>query len=242
VAAAEETSRAEVLQEAISAAITAVSLIVVVLAETRHADSTPLIVMDTLACAYFWVEFFVGLARAREKPQYLRAQVVPMLGAVPVLFHLRWLRVVRLLRLLRFLRMGVALLRLWRLWGSALVKEPAQALGFAALSVMVLGSAGLYAVEHPTNPSIKTFWDAIWLCATSLTTVGFGDVYPTTAEGRIISFIIMLLGIGIIGSLTATIAAYILRESGLDDITHSGLVARMSKLERKLNEKEEGGD
>jgi voltage-gated potassium channel len=223
------------VQEIISSVVTAASLVVVVLAELGHGEWKWLLTADLAACIYFWAEFALGLLRSADRPGFIRAQAVPMLGAVPVVIHLRWLRILRLLRLLRFIRLGAGLFRIWRMWGAALVENPLQALGIAAFTVMVLGSACLYAAEHPSNPTVKTFGDAVWLCATSMTTVGYGDIYPATAEGRIVSFTVMLLGVGILSSFAAAIVAAVLNSAQVGDPAEGKLAKRLERIEELLH-------
>ena len=53
-----------------------------------------------------------------------------------------------------------------------------------------------------------TFWDGVWWAVVTVTTVGYGDLYPHTVPGRIIGIVVMLLGIGFLAVLTATVASH----------------------------------
>lgn len=67
----------------------------------------------------------------------------------------------------------------------------------------------MYDVERTARGSnIKTFGDALWWAATTVTTVGYGDRYPTTGQGRLIAVGLMVVGIALLGVVTATIAAW----------------------------------
>ena len=81
---------------------------------------------------------------------------------------------------------------------------------FAAwLAVAVICSIALYAFENGVNEAITSPADALWWGIVTLTTVGYGDVYPVTLEGRLTAAILMILGISLFGAITATITSYI---------------------------------
>ncbi len=70
------------------------------------------------------------------------------------------------------------------------------------------GALTVYVVEHNVPDSrITTLEDAFWWAVVTVTTVGYGDIYPITFEGRIIASIIMIIGIAILGILISTIGA-----------------------------------
>jgi voltage-gated potassium channel len=78
---------------------------------------------------------------------------------------------------------------------------------FITLTLLILGAVGIYFVERMRNPEFHTFSDALWWSIVTMTTVGYGDKYPMTGVGRIISAVVMLVGIGFLGMFTATIAS-----------------------------------
>lgn len=58
--------------------------------------------------------------------------------------------------------------------------------------------------------NIKTFGDALWWAATTVTTVGYGDHSPITLQGRLVAVVLMVIGIGVVGAVTASVATWIL--------------------------------
>jgi voltage-gated potassium channel len=69
-------------------------------------------------------------------------------------------------------------------------------------------------VERPIESSnIKSFGDGLWWALTTVTTVGYGDRFPTTTEGRAIAFGLMLVGISLMGVITASVAAWFVKMS-----------------------------
>ena len=89
-------------------------------------------------------------------------------------------------------------------------------------------SPWLYVAEHGANKAIEQPFDALWWGVVTLTTVGYGDVTPITTEGKIAAMVLMLLGIGLFGAITATITSYLLSR----DSHHGHESALVDELER----------
>jgi voltage-gated potassium channel len=81
---------------------------------------------------------------------------------------------------------------------------------YLTISVLVLGAIGIYITEK--GQTVNSFGDALWWSFVTSTTVGYGDISPSTGFGRIIAAILMLSGIGFIGLLTGSIATYFMRK------------------------------
>jgi voltage-gated potassium channel len=91
-----------------------------------------------------------------------------------------------------------------------------QGLRYAALIVFTIvigGGAVFVAVERDQNLSI---WDGLWWAAETVTTVAYGDIYPTTALGRIVATVVMTAGIGFVALLTGALAQRFLYGAGED--------------------------
>jgi hypothetical protein len=81
----------------------------------------------------------------------------------------------------------------------------------------VIGAGVLiYTVERQGDGPIQTLPDALWWAASTITTVGYGDVYPRTAAGRGIAVVLMLVGISLFGVLTARVAAFFVQDEQRD--------------------------
>jgi voltage-gated potassium channel len=199
-----------------------------------------LVGIDTAACAFFWWEFYIGLRRCDDRRRYVAVNIINLLGAIPVIGGLRWLRIIRLIRLFRFLRFGNVILRLWYQWGNMLSTQPLTALSLTFVLVIVLGSTGFLLFEQGVNPDVQTFADSLWLTLVTAATVGYGDMYPASIGGKIVALCVFLAGIGLLGSLTASIAAQMLREpkpevTDLTDIAES--LARIEDTQKRLEDK-----
>lgn len=107
---------------------------------------------------------------------------------------LQAIRALRLLRLVRLLRLAAVARRIFSMQGLKYV-------ALLALLTALGGGAAFSAVEkgHST-------WDGVWWAVTTMTTVGYGDLYPTTTAGRFVGLAVMLVGIGFIAILTGAVA------------------------------------
>jgi len=112
-------------------------------------------------------------------------------------------------------------LRLLRLLALVRVLDRSAADSFAGRALVYVGGAGaivcglgavavLDAERGAADAKIQTFGDALWWAATTVTTVGYGDRFPVTGSGRIIAVVLMLVGIGVVGTVTASVASWII--------------------------------
>jgi len=194
--------------------------------------------------AVFVVEFASRLYAAHDRTQYLRGHVIDALALVP---PIRALRVLRLLRLLRLVRAFAGFYRVvMHLQGIARHRGFAWLI-VAWLSVMALTSAFVYLAEHGVNKLMESPFDALWWGVTTLTTVGYGDTYPVTVEGRLAAMILMLLGIGLFSAITASITSYFVSQGsarrrslpeelrGLADLRSDGAITEEEFAEAKTS-------
>jgi voltage-gated potassium channel len=165
-----------------------------------------------LIWSVFVAELAFVLIVAPRKKAALRAHwldvAIVLFTAPPLGRFLASLRLVRLVRLFRLLRLGVIL-------GRAVQAERALGSGDALrivglITVFVVVVSG--AVESVIDTGdFQSLWDAIWWAVVTVTTVGYGDVYPTTVPGRVVAMALMLVGIGFLSVLTATIASHFVK-------------------------------
>lgn len=147
--------------------------------------------------ALFVADYLARLALARRRLRFVRRTKFDLLVLVlPMLRPLRALRVLTVVaplnrRLLRTLERRVAL------YSSAVT----------ALVGLSASLAVLDAERDAPNGTITTFQDATWWTLTTITTVGYGDRYPVTAEGRLVAAALMVGGIALLGVVTGLIAS-----------------------------------
>ena len=192
--------------------------------------------LDWLIWAAFAFEYAVRLALTTDRWRFVRREWPSLL--LVLLPFLRPLRVVRSARALRLLGLGRLVGALGRVVKDGRSLLFRHNLHYAVLItlVVVLGSAAAaWAFEESAGGSIDSLGDALWWAITTVTTVGYGDMFPITPAGRGIAAFLMLSGIALFGVLTANIAAFFV-ESGQED---DPLMAKMDEVLGRLDQIEE---
>jgi voltage-gated potassium channel len=187
--------------------------------------------INYLVWAAFVVDYLTRLYLVPDRKNFFTHHLLDL--AVVVLPVLRPLRAVRLLRLLTLTRVGVVLANaLTRL--RALLTHKSLHYVLLAVTMIIFACAGLVLSfeAHAKGSNIHNFSDAIWWAMVTVTTVGYGDRYPVTAGGRGVAVVLMLVGIGLIGVLTATVASFFVEQQA--DNTIAELAARLERMEAML--------
>lgn len=174
---------------------------------------------DMALCVLFFADFLITLAASPQKLRYLVTWGwLDLLSSIPMVNALRVGRLARVVRVLRALR-GI---RSARMLATAILQQRAQsalmASGLITLVLLVFGSIAILQFEDTPQCNIKGPGDALWWSIVTLTTVGYGDRYPVTFEGRVVAVFLMLAGVGLFGTLSGLFASWFLspteREKG----------------------------
>ena len=163
----------------------------------------------------FTVEWFLRIRRADNWRKYAFSffGIMDFLAILPLWlltgFDLKALRAFRLFRLVRatgkLAGRGDAVAKLARAFGFA--KDEAGALFSGTAVIIVTVGLGMYHLENGAQPEVfGSVLDGLWWSVITLTTVGYGDVYPITAGGRILAAVAMFAGIGVIGAACGIMA------------------------------------
>lgn len=147
----------------------------------------------------FGVDYLVRLALSPARWDFVRHNVFDLLViALPVVRPLRLLRLVALLSVLN--RTGAHTLR---------GRVTTYVFGGAALLVVTAALAVTEAERGRPGATIADLGDGFWWAATTLTTVGYGDLAPVTATGRVIAVALMIGGVALLGAVAATLASWL---------------------------------
>jgi len=163
-----------------------------------HDVATVLLVLTWTVWGVFAVDLVIRLMLADQRLEYAaRHWYDVVLVVVPML------RPLRLLRLLAFARI------LGRSASRNLAGRVTLYVIGSAIAAVGLGALAILDAERDAaGANITTFGDAVWWAATTVMTVGYGDRYPVTTEGRFVAVTLMIVGISVVGSVTAAVAAW----------------------------------
>lgn len=200
--------------------------------------------IDFAICLVFIYDFFVRLYRADSRRSFLKWGWIDLVSSIPMFDFLRWGRLVRIIRILRILRA----FRSTRILVHYLFRNRAKGtFGTVALISIVLvifSSIAILHFEDSPESNIKTPSDAMWWAFVTITTVGYGDKFPLTHEGRIIAAVLMTAGVGLFGTFTAYVATFFLEaehkqeESEIKQLIKEvrGLKTKLEAIESRINE------
>ncbi|WP_458781374.1 potassium channel family protein [Arthrobacter sp. D3-16] len=185
----------------------------------------------------FAVDYVVNLWLAEDRSGwFLRNLHELLIVALPFFRPLRLLRLVTLLSVLH------------RTLGDTLRgRVVTYVAGSAAMLVFVGALAVLDVEQSAPDAKIVTFGDALWWAMTTITTVGYGDMFPVTPMGRMVAAALMMSGIAVLGVVTASIAAWLVQRvedtaeavSDAEEPVRAGvaeLAAEMALLRREIAE------
>jgi voltage-gated potassium channel len=169
-----------------------------------------LLFIDNIICIVFLFEFSYRFIKAPSKLMFLKWGWIDLVSSIPAFEFLRYGRLIRLFRILRILRAFRSLKHLSRHIFKNKVKGTFASVSLIAFLMIIFGSIAILQVEHDPNSNIKSAEDAIWWAFVTITTVGYGDKFPVTTEGRIIAGFLMITGVGLFGTFTGFIASWFL--------------------------------
>jgi len=215
------------MYETLIVGLIAVSILLIILdsiVKLEAAIRNFVYLADFAICAVLALDYIYRLLRSKRKAVFIRRYWYEILALIPAYMFLivetqflgavfRSLRIIRAARILRLTKLTLAATRTVKLIttvGRLFIRSKVAYLLILALTVIMFSSTAIYTAEAELeSSSIKSFFDAIWWSFTTVTTVGYGDIVPTTIEGKTIGIMLMIFGIivwsGIISLLTTAI-------------------------------------
>jgi voltage-gated potassium channel len=185
-------------------------------------------VVNVLVLVAFAVDYVVELRLASDRRSFARSEwtslVIVLTQAVAVLPGLSAFGVLRVLRATPALRGAVVVLRLLAIGGSAAregrstVRRRAGTFALGLAGFVWLTSAVAFTLAEgvgTANERADSFFDALWWSSATITTVGYGDIFPVTAVGRAVGMVTMVVGVATFAVVTAKIAEFLVKS---DDV------------------------
>jgi voltage-gated potassium channel len=157
----------------------------------------------------FAVDLIFGIWKSKNKKEYLKRHPLELAAVL-----LPFLRPLRLMRVISFGSLALQKVAIGRQLGIT-VK-----VAVSAVFISYIAAIQITISERTVEGSnIKTFSDGLWWAVTTVTTVGYGDRYPTTTEGRFLAVLLMITGISLVGVITASVAAWFVKLSQDDSVS-----------------------
>lgn len=171
---------------------------------------------ETVITLLFTVEYILRVTTAPRKLGYVLSfyGIVDLLAILPFylaaagvdLYILRIVRLFRVLRIVKLLRYNQALTRFGK--ALALAKEEIAVYSLATGMMLFISAAGIYYFEHQAQPeAFGSIFHCLWWAVVTLTTVGYGDVYPLTVGGKAFTFVVLMCGLGIVAVPAGLVSA-----------------------------------
>lgn len=158
-----------------------------------------LLVVLVAVWLFFFIDYVMRLLLARHKRDFIRRNPVDLLSVfVPMARPFRLLTGLRHLNGLQgnsgsHLRRRIVII----------------ASSFIVMFIYVIALAEFQAERYAPGSNIRSFGDAVWWACVTMATVGYGDYYPVTIPGRVLAVVLMIGGVAIVGTASATIVSYL---------------------------------
>ena len=190
--------------------------------EMSSTEETLFFALDTVIWAIFVVEIVVKFAIAQDRIGFLLGHWLEIIVVIVPPF--------RPLRIFRLVLFGSRAIRYSRRLANI------DYLGVYAVGLVLIGSTIVAAVEIGGEGEIQSYTDALWWALVTVTTVGYGDVTPVTAAGRIVATFLIVGGVGLFGALTANLASSFIRSSNRRPRGESEAMEELTIEVRELRE------
>ena len=166
--------------------------------------------MDMGLSFFFLGEYLLKFWLAPKKIRFVMGTWIDLLAIFPLLRVFRLGRVARIFRLFKLVRA----IRFGALLEADVTAKDDQAdtvvIGVYLIFSIIFGSVAIMVFEKGNNDSFQNFGDGVWWCIVTLTTVGYGDLYPTTPGGKAVAGVIMFIGLSFFALLTGTISTVLI--------------------------------
>ena len=165
------------------------------------STQTLLNIVQWVSWVAFATDLIYGLINAKSKKQYLKKHPLEVAAVL-----LPFLRPLSLMRVISFGGLAIQKVAIGRQFAITIK------VFLASIFVAYISAVQMTITERAVEGSnIKNFGDGIWWAITTVTTVGYGDRYPTTTEGRFLAVALMIMGISLMGVITASVAAWFVK-------------------------------
>lgn len=161
--------------------------------------------LDTAILSVFVADYLLRLWSAGDKKQFVRRNIFDLVAILPFHTIFRVFKLARFGKALRLIKLPRIIALLRRPFRKAQLFFNINGFKYVALTTAIMIFFGGFLIQFAEGMSLP---DGIWWAFVTTTTVGYGDISPSTFYGRLIAMVLMILGIGLIGTVTSNITSY----------------------------------
>jgi voltage-gated potassium channel len=195
--------------------------------EIAEKNSSIFLAVDNLVWLIFTVDYLTMVFLAENRKAFFKSHLFDL---ILVLFP--FIRIFRVFRLLSLLTKQISSVK-----EKLFITIPIYT-GIAAVILILLGGAAMYDIEYSLeNANIRTPSDALWWAAVTITTVGYGDRYPVSDEGRLLGAGLMICGIAVVGTVTASFAGWLISQIKEVENENEEIKAELGEIKKLLKKK-----
>lgn len=169
--------------------------------------------IDYVICVIFFIDFLHRFFTAKSKLKYMKWGWIDLISSIPVMDVFLAGRMFRVIQLLRVLRAFRSIRIIFEYFFKNKIKGAFTSAAIVGILMVIFCAIGILGVERDApGGNIKTAEDALWWSFVTVTTVGYGDLYPVTTAGRIIAAALMTVGVALFGTFTAYVASWFVQQ------------------------------
>ena len=189
--------------------------------------------LDILIWIIFVIDYMYRIIKSSDKKQFIKSNIFDLLAIFPFNSSFRAFRSFKLLKFLRLMKMTKIIAFIVRIFNK--IKRFLKTNGFQYMLLLSLVMVIISVILVSFFESM-TLQNGIWWAFVTITTVGYGDIAPNTVVGRIVACVLMITGIGLLGSLTSTITTFFIKPQ--KDTISNDKIDMIYSLYNNLNDSE----